>query len=261
MTQSIDSASLKQVFRFPLQGPEWKNRFLIGCGLMLASFFIPIVPLVFVCGYTLALMRRIAAGEEPALPAWDDWGRLGMDGLRSMFASFVYLLPGTVVYCGGLLLYLACFFAMPFLAVGPSRHASLAVLLAGFLPLVGMGILMVSICLGTVLFVLGAVPLPVAATHIAVKGNAGAAFNVREWWPILRANKLGFFIDWVIAFGLAGLWYLGYMLLAYSMVLCIILPVVAAPALFYVSLVSAARFAQSYRCGELAARWKPESVP
>jgi len=48
---------LKAVFRFPFQG-KWRDRFLVGTALTFAGFVIPIVPLIFVYGYALQIMRQ-----------------------------------------------------------------------------------------------------------------------------------------------------------------------------------------------------------
>lgn len=245
MSQSQSMASLKDLLRFPFQGPDWQNRFLVGAGLVLAGFFIPIVPLVFVSGYALQVTRRVIEGEAPSLPAWDDWGRLGVDGLRSMVVSLVYLLPGALVYLGGMAVYFGGVTVMPFM-LDSSPDAS-ALFFFGLMALIA--IFMASLALGMVLLALGGVPLPVATAHFVAKDRVGAAFRLREWWPVLRANKLGFFIDWVLLTGLWGIFYLAYLVICYSAILCCLLPFASAPAIFYLMLVGMAKFAQSYREG------------
>ena len=71
---------LKEVFRFPFQG-KWRDRFLVGTALTFAGFLVPIVPLIFVYGYTLQIMRQAIEGAELTLPVWDDWNKLGKDSL------------------------------------------------------------------------------------------------------------------------------------------------------------------------------------
>lgn len=246
MSRPLSVSSLKDLFRYPFRGVDWKNRFLVGSALVLAGFFIPIVPLIFVCGYTLQVTRRTLQGEEPSLPPWADWGRLGVDGLRGLLVSFVYLLPGTALYFIGLGVYTACILVVPFLTAASGRASEPA---GAALALVGVGLFMLFTCAAMLLWLLGAVPLPVATAHFVARDSVAAAFYVREWWPLLRANKLGFFIDWVVLAGLSALLYLGYTLIAYTAVLCCLLPYLLAPALFYLALVGAAKFAESYREG------------
>jgi hypothetical protein len=50
-------------------------------------------------------MRQAVEGEELSLPAWEDWGRLAGDGLRTMLVGLAYLGPGMLVFWAGMGLY------------------------------------------------------------------------------------------------------------------------------------------------------------
>ncbi len=252
MPESTTSASLKTLFKFPLQGEGWQGRFAAGSGLMLAGMFIPILPLVFVFGYAVRVMRRVIEGEAPTLPAWDDWGSLGADGLRAGLVGLLYLLPGMLVYGGGTALYTGG--AVLVQTLMTASQDSGQVMLGMLFLFANIALLMFALCIGTLLWVLGAVPLPLAIAHMVSRDELGAAFRVGEWWCILRANKAAFFVDWVIVAGLGAILYLGYILLYYSVVLCCVVPLLTAPASFYLLLVGAAKFAQSYREATLPSR-------
>lgn len=73
------------------------------------------------------------------------------------------------------------------------------------------------------------------------------AFRFGEWWPLLRASKLGFFIAWVVVLGLITLLYLVFTLSYYTLILLCFLPVLVAPLSFYLMLVASALFGQTYR--------------
>jgi len=249
MSKTAMISSLRPFFRFPFEGPEWQKRFLIGAGLILAGFVVPLIPLVFVLGYVLQVMRRAATGEDLELPPWDDWGQLALDGLRSMLIGLVYLGPGFLVFYGGMALYVVASLALP-LGMELGGAAAEQWLLAFFL--VAMAIMFLSMAGGLVLTVLGAIPMPVASVHFAVEGELGAAFRVREWWAILKANRWGFLIAWLLVAGLMTTWYLLLMLAYYSVVLCCLLPIAGAPAGLYLILVSAALFGHAYREGTAA---------
>jgi len=105
MTEAMATTPLRIVFQFPLRGPNWLSRFAIGCALILASSFIPIIPMLFVYGYLLQVMRQAIDGQDLVLPAWEDWGKLGIDGLRATLVGLVYMLPGMLVMFGGMVLY------------------------------------------------------------------------------------------------------------------------------------------------------------
>jgi len=151
-------------------------------------------------------MGQALKGEDVALPAWDDWGRLAMDGLRGVVINLVYLLPAMIVFLGGMALYFTSTFSFP-LWMGAAEEAGEVALGAPLLLLASMAIMFLSMFIGSVLFVVGAIPLPVATAHFVVQDKLSAAFRVREWWPLLRVNKLGYFIAWVVVAGLMGISY------------------------------------------------------
>lgn len=246
MSEAATIPSLKVIFRFPFQGPDWRSRFIVGTALLFAGFLVPIVPGIFVYGYVLRVMGQALKGEDVALPAWEDWGRLAMDGLRGMVISLVYLLPSMIVFLGGVALYFTSSILFPLL-MGAAEEASEVALGAPLLLLASMAIMFLSLLIGSVLLVVGAIPLPVATAHFVVQDKLSAAFRVREWWPLLQVNKLGYFISWVVVAGLMGILYFVSMMTYYTCVLCCFIPFLGAPIGFYVSLVSAALFGQIYR--------------
>ncbi len=249
MTDTIGTSSLKALFKFPFQGSNSKNAFIIGTALTFANFVLPIVPALFVSGYTLRVMRQAIEGQEPALPAWDDWGKLMTDGLRLTLVNLLYLLPAGLVFIGGWGLYMITSFAMPILmSVGGRGHASSILPGLAMLAFFGsLAIMMISMFLGSLLLVLGAIPLPVATGHFVAQDKVSASFRVREWWPLLQVNKMGYFIGWVIIMGLAAILYYALTLAYITVILCFVIPLLMAPVGFYLSLISAALFGQTYR--------------
>ena len=246
MPETLTTHSLKALFRFPFEGENWQGRFLIGSALILGGYVIPIVPLIFVYGYALQVMRRAIRGDTPALPDWDDWGKFGSDGLRVMLVGMVYLLPGIVVLFGGMALYFGSAFFLPFVETAGRVHEP-AVVLFPLIFLLGMVMMFLSMFVGSILLFLGAIPLPMAAAHFVARDKVGAAFRAREWWPLLRANALGYFIAWVVSTGLITVWYGAFMMAYYTIFLCCLIPLLSAPVFFYLSLVIAALFGQTYR--------------
>ncbi len=245
MSEMTTLGGLKRFFKFPFEGTDWQKRFVIGAALILVSFFIPVIPLIFVGGYVMQVMRRAIEGKDLTLPEWEDWGKLGVDGLRYGVVSLVYLLPGILVYFGGMAIYMLSAMVLP-MSMQMAEHGR------GFavIPFLFMGsilILFISIFLGMLLTFLGVIPLPAALAHFVAKDQVGAAFRFREWWPLLWRNKMGYFIAWVLCGGLMGILYYGIMMLYATMVLCLFIPVLSAPLLFYLALVCAAVFGETYR--------------
>ena len=247
MSERMNTTAIKEILLFPFRDPNWRSRFLIGAALVFVGTWIPILPLIFVVGYSLRILRQTALGERPSLGPWDEWGRFTVDGLRGMLVALVYLLPGILVMTIGFGLYFASGLA-PILSESgavPYGYGNEEVWVTTFLA--AMAIMFLSMALGTALLAVGAMPLPVALAHFAVQDKVGAAFRAREWWPLVRANAAGYFVVWVIGAGLASLLYFAQMLVGYTIILCCLVPLVSAAGGFYLSVVAAALFGQFYR--------------
>ena len=196
-------------------------------------------------------MREAINGEEPDLPAWEDWGGLARDGLRAMVVGFVYMLPAIVVTIAGFVIYLL----VTFQAVGQSGLLPEGDILDIGIPLgmfTGMAAMFASMAIGTALYLVGVVPLPFALAELAAKNNLSAAFRVRSWWPILTVDKLGYFVDWVVVAGVAAIGYAAAMLVYYTGVLCWASFFMMAPLMLYVMLIAAVLFGQRYRRNKAA---------
>lgn len=72
---------------------EWIGKIAIGGGIVFASTIIPLIPLIFLVGYQVAVAKNVMSGEEKPLPEWKEWGQLFMDGLVVWVAQFVYAIP------------------------------------------------------------------------------------------------------------------------------------------------------------------------
>lgn len=255
MSEELTLTSLKEILRFPFRDPNWQNRFIIGVALVLAGvvlYFVPFlvflsfIPLLFVAGYVYRVQRRAARSGELVLPPWDDWGGLALDGLKGMLINLVYTLPGLLCTFGGMILYYVVVFAMifPLSFMEDSGSTVVVMMLAMF---GSMALMFLAMFVGWVLMLLAMVPLPMATTHFLAKDELAAGFRLREIWSLIKADKLGYFVAFVIVYGLGMMLYIGFFLLYMSMVLCAILPFVMAPAMFYIMLVNAAVFGLTYR--------------
>jgi hypothetical protein len=238
--------ALKDILRLSFRGPHWQDRFLIGVALSLLGLIVPLAPGIFQYGYFARLLRQSIKEDTLELPAWDDWGKLGLDGLRMFGVSLIYLLPGYLVMFGGMVAYFIGSFAMIPLMEAAERNPALA--MQAPLWWFGLiGILMLSIAVSWLLFFLGAVPLPVALARAAEQEKFSAAFQLGDIHNLLRRNASGYFLLWVILIGLFTILYFICTLLYMTFIFMWLIFVVALPLSFYLLVVAAALFGQTYR--------------
>jgi hypothetical protein len=246
MIHPFTFTDLRAVLRFPFQSRADANRLLAGAALSLGGIFVPILPTLLVHGYVVRVLRRAVRGEALALPEWDDWGQLAGDGVRGTLIALLYLAPGIVVTVTGYLVYFVLWFgSLNTLENMPARGASPAL----FFSLVfgALAVLFLSLFLGWTLSFLGLLPLPVALAHFAAEDRFAAAFDVPAWWRTINADRWGYLLGWVITLGLAGVIYVIFMAVYFTIVLCFLASFILAPLGFYLLLVSAVVFGQFYR--------------
>ena len=178
-------------------------------------------------------------------------GQLALDGPKSIVIQMVYLGPALIITIGGMVAYFAMSLALPMtiyladdLDVGPFM-----LLFTG-----SMVVMFLSMAVGWLLGILGAIPLPLARANLAATGELAAAFRLREIWSLLKANWLSLFIVWTILCGLLFIWYLVIFVLYYYVILCWLVYLVTLPFGFYLQLVSAVLFGQVYREAKVLVR-------
>ena len=174
-----------------------KPAFWCGSALIFACFFIPIIPGIFVCGYIFAVMRQAAHAEKSAMPAWTDWGKLFVDGLKVTLVQLLLTLPAGLVYTVGMLAY---FGSVMVVSISSSGHSGD---LAALIPmLIAMAVFFFSLFFGSLLLLLGLIPLPAALACMAERDSLSGAFAIGHWTRALMRNKLGYFLAWVVMMGL-----------------------------------------------------------
>ena len=249
MTPTTGGDRWQQVLAYPFRDPNWGNKLLVGSAVMLAGMIVPVVPTLFVMGYFARLLRQVIADGEWRLPEWDNWGQMLTDGLKLLGASLVYSLPAIVLMIVAYGLWFVPSF-MPFFQAGIDESQ------AGTLVAAFMGAFMLGWVLMHLATLLGLVALlfqPPAMAHMVAKGSFGAAFRIREWWRIVRANWAGFALAFVIAAGLGMAVYAIMGVLYMTLVLCFLMPFVLAPLEVYALMIAGMVFGQAYRTGVGAA--------
>ena len=244
-TNALTANSLKDILSFPFHGKDWQTRFLIGVGLMLLAF-VPILPWILYMGYYGRILRGSIRGEELELPAWEDWGKLAMDGLRLFGVNLIYMLPSQIVMFGGMAAYFVGFFLLIPVMEAAERTPEVAAAVPAIMFAL-MGVMFLAMFLGYLLMFLGAVPLPVALARVVEQEKFSAAFKLGEISKLVWRNKAGYFMAWVILAGLFAIFYFFGMMFYMTLILMWVFFILAIPFGFYLMVISAALFGQAYR--------------
>lgn len=247
MTNSFTSDELLALAKFPFTDSRWKVKFLIGCLLILVGFVIPWLPMIFVYGYCAQIMRRIIVeNESPFLPEWTNWDKLFKDGLKLFGVQLIYTLPGFIFFFGGFGLFVVAMISSEATSEMLSRDTSP---LTSLIPLVGFAGWFGGVSLGMLLVAAGLVILPVASGHFIATGQFGAAFRIREWWAIFRANLSGYLISYVLILGFWMALSFAFQILYFTVIFCCLMPFVMAFAMMYVMIIASILFGQAYQDG------------
>jgi hypothetical protein len=233
MASNYTSQRLQNAFTFPFRDERWKAKLGVFALASLGSFLI--VPGWFVWGYIHEIMRRIIVErEEPSLPEWERAGEFLPNGLKVFVLMMIFTLPILAVMS----VYLAFIYASAVSKEGAFSDSALPLIMI----MVLIFLMMTAVLITTVLSIF----LPAALSHMVAKGEFSAAFRVREWWPIFRANLGGFVLVFAIALGANYLASFAVNLLALTIVLFVCLPFIMMTVFMYTTLVSYVLYAQAY---------------
>ena len=246
MATSTTTQQLQDVFAFPFKDPDWFKKLAIGSLLIIAGFIIPILPILFVYGYVMRVMRKvIVEAGEPYLPEWDDWGQLFIDGLKLLGAGLIYALPALILFfLGYMIAFLPAFLVPWFEEIADASSVAFAIF-----PIFGMMLGFGTMGLGILLAVAVGIIVPAALGHLVAEDRFAAAFEINAWWPVFRANLTGFLLAFVI---IMGFWMIGsfiFQILYFTIILCCLMPLVFSVFSMYLSLVSLTLFADAYHDG------------
>lgn len=178
---------INKALTFPTEDERWVTKLAIGAILFILSFLI--IPMFFIYGYMIQLIRNVMAGIEKPLPEWQDWGKLFMDGLNLFIAGLVYTLPIWLLMC--------CSFA--FIIPSANMEGDAAEIMAG---IGGLGILVMS-CVVFIFAIALMVIGPAIAIQYAREGTLGACFRFSEVIAIARENIGDILIALVVVFAIS----------------------------------------------------------
>jgi hypothetical protein len=200
---------------------RWVVKLLIGTVLMIFGFLI--IPIFFVQGYLVKIVRNMLDGLEKPLPEWEDWGKLFMDGLYLTIAGLVYSAPvWLLMICGTLL----------FLPAGFTEGDMSGVLAAAG----GISFVLLA-CLAMILGVIIALLYPAITVQYAREDNLGACFRFSEIIAMTRENLGDVIIALLVLLGVG-------LVLGFVGVIPLIGWLIALVASFYTTVVSGHLFGQ-----------------
>ena len=180
---------LPHLFTFPFKGEGAFGKLAIAAGLVLLGMIIPMIPTIFLLGYLMAVMTKIIVDrEEASMPAWDDWGKLFKDGLKLFGASLFVAIPL------GLVFFVVFGFSFLPLAFIESNIIEEDIFAIYFLFL--FFIQMIATFLGLIIAMIAIVFQPVYTSHMVVKGEFSAIFQIKQWWQVFKKG----FWEYVISF-------------------------------------------------------------
>lgn len=238
----------QETLAWPFRDADWKNKFIIG-SLMALLVYIPVLGLaahLIVYGYSMIVMRSVMRGEPLSLPKWENFGELFLDGLKAALSAIGYFIPGVMIFVSAyIVLFISIFVLVPMSgATRPTAQLFVPFLLAnfGFLAL---------FAIGYAIWMIGMIPTPVAVGQYLRTGEISAGYRLSLVLAILRKNAGGYMISWVMYFAITmGLGML-VSFLYMTIVLCLFIPIVLAPIMFYSQLMWAYLFGMAYREGAI----------
>jgi hypothetical protein len=157
-----------KAFLFVTEDDSWIKKIAIGAVFILFSWLV--IPIFFVIGYQVAVIRRVMKNDPDPLPEWEEWGTIFMDGAVVGVAMFVYALPVILLALCSMVIWLPA-------ATGNDVLAGGAVL----------GVVVIA-CLLFLFAIALAFIVPALYIQYARNGDFGSMFRVGDVIAISREN-------------------------------------------------------------------------
>lgn len=171
----------QEAISYPRDGDSAVKTIAIGGALLFLSFFV--VPLFFMFGYVVRSLRAVMNGETTP-PVFDEWGELGMDGLKAFAIGLVYSLVPTVIAAMALFLTVATF--------GPSDTVFSGLLAGLVFTVAALGMLVISLA--------AVYMVPAAVVAYVRTDSVAAAFSPNDLRPLVFSRTYA--TGWLVAFGI-----------------------------------------------------------
>lgn len=243
----LTTEKLSKAFGFVFEDEKALEKMAIAAGLFAANFIIPIIPMFFLMGYTVMMMGAVVReGEDPALPEWKDWGDLLVKGLWAVALGIIPAVPIFFILNFGI----GMNFATIALSVSLPSDSPGAVIPV-FMSLIGVVILMGTVLVTVLIGLFWGILYPAMLGYMVREDRFSAVFEVRRWWQVFRTDVGSFLLVYLVVMAVSGAIAMGLQVLAGTVVLICVLPVIYAAAVPYLMLVTHTLYAQVYRNAEL----------
>ena len=240
-----DMNNIQETLLFPVRDAEARKQYLFACLIVLAGYFIPLLPFFVLMGYCAKIMRQVIDERKgPSMPEWQgsDWSEMLMDGLRLYGAQLVLMLPLFLLMGCGFMSMMGGSFAMAFSADSDTNAiAPIGILFF----VVSVGIMM----LVSVLSLPYGIIISAVGPHVVTKRSFESAFRFKEWWAILRKGLGQFLVAYVIIMVLSFIFIIVMQFAMITIVLMCILPFIMIPYTAYLLLITNTLYAQAYVAG------------
>ncbi len=241
MTPPPNQNDLKFFLRFPFLDPSRLAKLATGGLMSLPNLVLPGLGMTFTYGYVWQLLHGMLREQrEPFLPEWVDWERIFVEGLKLFTVRLTYVLPSFLVSA---VLTILAFIPLYWTDVNGRPLSTETMLLV-----LGLG-LGLALLAGLSLFALLSLFSLPAACHWVAAGSFRQAFQVRAWWPVMRANLGGFLRAFLVGLVLQAAITLVSLLLTLTILLIPFLPFLSGVAQTYAATVTWALAAQAYQEG------------
>ena len=178
---------VNKALTFVTEDDRWVTKILIAVVIFILSIFI--IPIFFLYGYMIQIIRNVMDGVENPLPEWDDWGTLFKDGIALFVAGIVYTLPIWLLMC--------CSFAFFIPAAG--TEGDMAEIMAG----IGTLSMFVMFCIMFIFIIALMLIGPAISIQYAREDNLSACFQFSEVIGIARDNIGDILIALVVVFAVS----------------------------------------------------------
>jgi hypothetical protein len=167
---------LEKGLTFPLKDKDWISKIIIG-GIL---YIIPIINFIAL-GYELKVMKN-AINKKPAMPKWENFGNLFVEGLIVFIISLAYMLIPLIL-----------FFVLVFGWIGMHNimqtWGNPYLILVTFSPAI--------IITGIIAIVISFF-LPMAVAMYAKSNDIGKAFKISEIWRRIKSIFNDYLITYVV---------------------------------------------------------------